>query len=118
MGGGIEGEIKGEFIGRFPIPPITPQNQPIVKQIEQLVDKILSLTQCNTGTPACEEASADMNVCATSDYKTSQQKQAQVKALEKQIDELVYELYGLTDEEIKVVESNYEQKTDNEPENL
>jgi len=27
MGGGIKGEIKGEFIGKFPIPPLTPQNK-------------------------------------------------------------------------------------------
>lgn len=87
------------YMEQLPIPPVTPQNQHIVKQIEQLVDKILSLTQCNTGTPACEEASADMNVCATSDYQTNPQNQAQVKALEKQIDKLVYELYGLTDED-------------------
>ncbi|MFH1563494.1 MAG: hypothetical protein ABIF11_08815 [Nitrospirota bacterium] len=34
------------------------------------------------------------------------QKQAQVKALEWEIDHLVYKLYGLTDEEIKIVEEN------------
>ncbi len=54
-------------------PPITPQNQPIVKQIEKLVDKILTLTQDPT-------------------YDTDPQKQAQVKYLEKQIDHLVYQL--------------------------
>ncbi len=32
-------------------------------------------------------------------------KQARVKELEREIDRLVYELYGLTDEEIEVVES-------------
>jgi len=30
--------------------------------------------------------------------------QADTSALEKEIDELVYELYGLTDEEIKIIE--------------
>jgi hypothetical protein len=39
MGGGIEGEIKGEFIGRFPIPLITKETQPIASQIIQKVDK-------------------------------------------------------------------------------
>jgi len=31
-------------------------------------------------------------------------KQAMVKALEREIDQLVYKLYGLTEEEIKIVE--------------
>jgi len=34
------------------------------------------------------------------------QKQAKVKEYERQIDELVYKLYGLTDEEIKIVEES------------
>ncbi|MGB9821959.1 MAG: class I SAM-dependent DNA methyltransferase, partial [Thermodesulfovibrio sp.] len=84
MGGGIEGEIKGEFIGRFPLPPITPQNHHIVKEIENLVSQILSLTQ-------------------SPDYETNPQKQAKVKELEKEIDKLVYKLYDLTEEEIKII---------------
>ena len=32
--------------------------------------------------------------------------QRQIKTADKQIDKLVYELYGLTDEEIKIVESS------------
>ncbi len=85
MGGGIEGEIKGEFIGRFPIPPITSQNQHIAKQIEKLVDEILYLTQ-------------------SEDYLENPQKQEKVKEYEHQIDQLVYKLYGLTKEEIKIIE--------------
>ncbi|ACI20048.1 Eco57I restriction-modification methylase domain-containing protein [Dictyoglomus thermophilum] len=93
MGGGIEGEIKGEFIGRFPIPPITSQNQSIVNQIEKLVDQILSLAQ-------------------SKDYDLNYQKQSQVKALEKEIDQLVYKLYNLTDEEIKIIESENKESED------
>jgi len=85
MGGGIEGEIKGEFIGRYPIPPITPQNQPLADQIVQKVQEILTLTQ-------------------SSDCETNQEKQRRVKELEKEIDWLVYKLYGLSDEEIELVE--------------
>ena len=85
MGGGIEGEIKGEFIGRYPIPPITPQTQPLADQIVQKVDHILSLTQ-------------------SPDYETNKEKQEKVKVLEKEIDQLVYKLYGLTEEEIKIIE--------------
>ena len=87
MGGGIEGEIKGEFIGRFPIPPITSQNQHITREIEDLVNKILSLTK-------------------DSDYLENPAKQAKVREYERQIDQLVYKLYGLTEKEIRIVEGD------------
>ena len=38
------------------------------------------------------------------DYLQNPDKQAQVKEYERQIDRMVYELYGLTNEEIKIVE--------------
>jgi hypothetical protein len=38
------------------------------------------------------------------DYLDNPQKQSKVKALEAKIDQLVYKLYGLTPEEIKIVE--------------
>ena len=38
------------------------------------------------------------------DYFEAPEKQAQVKTLEKQIDQLVYKLYDLTPEEIEIVE--------------
>ena len=34
--------------------------------------------------------------------------QRQINATDKQIDSLVYELYGLTDEEIKIIEGSHE----------
>jgi type II restriction/modification system DNA methylase subunit YeeA len=86
MGGGIEGEIKGEFIGRFPIPPLTLPTQPVVSQILKLLDKIFYLTQYE-------------------DYSQNPEKRARVKEYENQIDQLIYKLYGLTPEEIKIVES-------------
>ncbi len=82
---GHQYQIDKEPLMNIPIPPITPQNQPIVQQIESIVDKILTLTQDPT-------------------YDTDPQKQAQVKDLEKQIDHLVYKLYNLTEEEIKIIE--------------
>jgi hypothetical protein len=88
MGGGIEGEIKGEFIGRYPIPPITKENQPLADQIVQKVDHILSLTQ-------------------SPDYEINKEKQEKVKELEREIDQLVYKLYGLTEEEIKIIEGGH-----------
>lgn len=55
--------------------------------IVQKVQGILSLTQ-------------------SYDFEISQEKQEKVKELEKEIDQLVYKLYGLTEEEIKIIESN------------
>ncbi|TPH77565.1 class I SAM-dependent DNA methyltransferase [Helicobacter pylori] len=81
-GGGL-GEsgyrYKKAFIERLPIPKITPQNQ-------KLADKI---TDC---TKAILEAKGK-------DPKANTQK------LEKEIDALVYQLYNLTDEEIKIIEN-------------
>jgi adenine-specific DNA-methyltransferase len=71
----------------IPLPPITPQNQPLADQIVQKVDHILSLTQ-------------------SPDYETNKEKQQKVKELEKEIDKLVYKLYDLTDEEIRIIEEN------------
>ncbi|MGC8938465.1 MAG: hypothetical protein ACP5KH_05730, partial [Thermodesulfovibrio sp.] len=62
----------------------TSQNQHIVKQIEDLVNQILDLTQ-------------------SPDYETNQSKQSKVRELEKQINQLVYKLYDLTEEEIKII---------------
>ncbi len=88
-GGGLGEEgfrYKKEFLEQLPIPPITKENQHIVQQIENLVDQILSLTQ-------------------SEDPLESSQKQEKVKEYERQIDQLVYKLYDLTEDEIKVVES-------------
>ena len=87
-GGGLGEEgyrYKKAFLEQLPLPPITKQNQSIAKDIEELVNKILSITQ-------------------SSDYETNKEKQQKVKELEKEIDKLVYKLYGLTEEEINVVE--------------
>jgi hypothetical protein len=76
-----------QYVERIPLPPITPQNQPLADQIVQKVDQILSLTQ-------------------SPDYETNKEKQQKVKELEKEIDKLVYKLYDLTDEEIRIIEEN------------
>lgn len=80
-GGGLGEDgyrYKKAFLENLPIPPITPSNEPIVKQIESLVDNILEAKKQNP------------------DADTSE--------LEREIDELVYKLYQLTPEEIKVIE--------------
>lgn len=80
-GGGLGEEgyrYKKAFLENLPLPPITATNQGIVSQIEGLVDKILSAKKQNPGTD-------------TSPW-------------EREIDQLVYKLYGLTEEEVGIVE--------------
>jgi len=60
--------------------------QPLADQIVQKVDEILTLTQ-------------------SPDFETSKEKQQKVKELEREIDLLVYKLYDLTEEEIRLIES-------------
>ncbi|WQW23503.1 class I SAM-dependent DNA methyltransferase [Helicobacter pylori] len=81
-GGGL-GEsgyrYKKAFIERLPIPKITPQNQ-------KLADKI---TDCAKAILEAKEKDPKANT----------------QELEKEIDALVYQLYHLTDEEIKIIEN-------------
>ena len=74
--------LKHETIGRFPIKDISSENQ---KPFIDLVDGILAITK-------------DEN------YFNNPARQAKVKELERQIDRLVYGLYGLTEDEIAIVE--------------
>ncbi len=80
-GGGL-GEsgyrYKKAFIERLPIPKITEKNQELADKIIVLVDKILKSKEKDP--------------------------KANTQQLEKEIDALVYQLYHLTDEEIKIIE--------------
>ncbi|RVZ48595.1 class I SAM-dependent DNA methyltransferase [Helicobacter pylori] len=80
-GGGL-GEsgyrYKKAFIERLPIPQITKSNKPTADKIIALVDKILQAKEKDP--------------------------KANTQGLEKEIDALVYQLYNLTDEEIKIIE--------------
>ncbi len=74
------------------IPALNSIGVPQIKLKDQqpfiiLVDKILAVTKDD-------------------DYLENSEKQAKVRDYEKQIDQLVYKLYGLTPEEIKIVENN------------
>ncbi len=88
-GGGL-GEsgyrYKKAFIERLPIPKITPQNQELAHKITDCAKAILEAKE--------------------KDPKANTQK------LEKEIDALVYQLYNLTDEEIKTIEEGQEIKSD------
>ncbi|BAW71134.1 class I SAM-dependent DNA methyltransferase [Helicobacter pylori] len=80
-GGGL-GEsgyrYKKAFIERLPIPKITPQNQELADKITDCAKQILTLKEKDP--------------------------KANTQELEKEIDALVYQLYNLTDEEIKIIE--------------
>ena len=82
-------EIQSRVFLNFTPPPITPTNEPIVKQIESLVDKILAAKQSRASILAGNIRSRDAS--ATLEF-------------EKEIDELVYRLYQLTPEEIRIIE--------------
>ncbi|GAA6952616.1 class I SAM-dependent DNA methyltransferase [Helicobacter pylori] len=87
-GGGL-GEsgyrYKKAFIERLPIPKITPQNQKLAHKITDGAKQILALKE--------------------KDPKANTQR------LEKEIDALVYQLYNLTDAEIKTIEEGQEIKS-------
>ncbi|MGL2769579.1 DUF7149 domain-containing protein [Helicobacter pylori] len=70
---------KKAFIERLPIPKITPQNQELADKITDGAKQILALKEKDP--------------------------KANTKELEKEIDALVYQLYNLTDEEIKIIEN-------------
>jgi len=87
MGGGIEGEIKGEFIKRFPIPSITKKNKYLAEKIEDLVDQILELKK--QGKPINEK---------------------RIEELYTEIDNIIYQLYNLTEEEKKIINEKITKK--------
>lgn len=70
------------FLKNLPIKKIHGTDQ---KPFVELVDRILAITK-------------------DEDYLQNQQKQAKVKTLEREIDQMVYKLYDLTEDEIRIVE--------------
>ncbi|GAA6883180.1 class I SAM-dependent DNA methyltransferase [Helicobacter pylori] len=82
VGGGL-GEsgyrYKKAFIERLPIPKITPENQELAHKITDCAKAILEAKEKDP--------------------------KANTQELEKEIDALVYRLYNLTDEEIKIIEN-------------
>ncbi len=71
-----------DMINNLPTPKVAEKKQ---KAFIELVDKILTITKSN-------------------DYLENSSKQAKVRDYEKEINQLVYKLYGLTKKEIKIIE--------------
>ncbi|GAA7371710.1 hypothetical protein ID0623_00160 [Helicobacter pylori] len=84
MGGGIEGELKTNNLEKIPIPKITSKNQELARKITACAKAILEAKEKDP--------------------------KANTQELEKEIDALVYQLYHLTAEEIKIIEEG--QKAD------
>lgn len=86
MGGGWL-RYRSKFLENLPINKsfLAPEKK-MVSSVIKLVDQILS-------------------VSIHADYQKNSTKQAKARDLERQIDYLVYKLYGLTNDEIKVVEN-------------
>lgn len=78
MGGGIEGELKTNNLEKLPIPKINSKNEKLANELISLVDEILILKE--------------------------QDKKANTKTQEDKINSIVYKLYNLTEEEIKIIE--------------
>ncbi len=79
MGGGIEGELKTNNLEKIPIPKITEKNQELADKITDGAKQILALKEKDP--------------------------KANTQELEQKIDALVYQLYNLTDEEVKIIEN-------------
>jgi type I restriction-modification system DNA methylase subunit len=82
-------KIKKEAILSLPIPTITKDNKSLHDEIVKLVDQLLKLNE--------EKAETKLQT------KINQQ-QSKIDYCENRINEIVYQLYGLTEEEIIIVE--------------
>lgn len=83
-------QIKVTQLKDLPIPVPTPADKSRHDKMVAIVAQMLELNK-------------QLALARTEHEKTALQRQ--IEATDKQIDQLVYELYGLTDEEIKVVEA-------------
>ncbi|HEG0275751.1 TPA: Eco57I restriction-modification methylase domain-containing protein [Campylobacter coli] len=79
MGGGIEGELKTNNLEKLSIPKINSKNEKLADELINLVDEILKAKEQN--------------------------KNANTQELENKINSLVYKLYNLTEDEIKIIEN-------------
>ncbi len=87
-----------QYFGELPIRPINFGDTADKFRHDRMVDLVNSMLDLHKQLPTAK----------TEHEKTLLQRQ--IDATDKQIDELVYELYGLTEEEIKIVEGENEKK--------
>jgi hypothetical protein len=87
-------EIRIYELASLPIPKVPAK---VKAQLEKLVEKRLHLSSANATASEGEASSA------------------KARQIEKEIDQMVYGLYGLTEEEIKIVESSGKKKVNAQP---
>ncbi|WP_425348501.1 TaqI-like C-terminal specificity domain-containing protein [Helicobacter mustelae] len=108
LGDGIYGAKI--YIEKLPIPKITQTNQKIVEQITSLVDEILVIKANCHSEPALasEESLGKKSRGSQGDVSgiRPQHDKSDTSTLEFYVDSLVYQLYNLTDEEIKIIGGN------------
>ena len=95
-GGGLGSKgyrYKKTFLEKIPVPKTTPQNTELAKSIEDKVNQIFVVTSKETYDP-----------------KRDTEDNRRIKEIEYQIHQLVYKLYALTPEEIKIIEKSAKQK--------
>ena len=88
---GIGVDIGVKVFRNFPIPKITPKNQPLHDSLVKLVEQMLHAKQQEQTASTAHEKNLYKNLTESLDFK---------------INNVVYQLYNLTPEEIDVVESN------------
>lgn len=84
---------EGRIIGNYPIIELSPDKQ---RPFIELVEKMINLT-------------SDVSCCKTP--KEKKLLEIQLNKKDEEIDQLVYELYDLTEDEIKIVEKEVENNT-------
>nr|WP_258555274.1 TaqI-like C-terminal specificity domain-containing protein [Helicobacter mustelae] len=108
LGDGIYGAKI--YIEKLPIPKITQTNQKIVEQITSLVDEILVIKANCHSEPALasEESLGKKSRGSQGDVSgiRPQHDKSDTSTLEFYVDSLVYQLYNLTEEEIKIIRGN------------
>ena len=85
--------MKTAYLEPFPLPPLIPSDS----NKEDMLERIVSLAE------SMLHLHKQLASAKTTHDKTVIQRQ--IDATDKQIDQLIYQLYGLTDEEIQIVES-------------
>ena len=89
--GEVLAEVKKTHVEQLPIPKITSENQPLHDELVKLVEQMLHAKQQEQTATTEHEKNLYKNLTESLDFK---------------INNLVYELYNLTPEEINVVEGN------------
>jgi len=74
----------------------------LYKPVSEIPIKIISKTE---QMPFVEMVDQILAITKNQDYLKNPQKQEKVKEMEREIDRMVYQLYGLTKEEIRIVEN-------------